>query len=147
MTQRIAMLLVLVGLCSGVAVAATDVLSVSGTVVTSDNTQIVIRTDDGTQRTLVLDPAGPPAPALTIGNRVNVRYRVLDPDRWQFAGLVETDRPMDTASSTTPSETTPANETGEALPATASSLPLVGLLAFSALGAGLALHTLRQKLA
>lgn len=55
---------------------------VSGTILSTSRTSLVIRTDSGLQRTFATtERTLLPLEELTTGDRVSVRYRVLDADR------------------------------------------------------------------
>lgn len=158
-----AVLLTLAALAlTGAATAQTPgETSATGTVVSSTNDSLVLRMDDGTQRTFGTDftTTLPPAP-LVEGNRVTVRYNTLDGDRFQATTVVlagekapaeqplPSERPGDGVSAAPPDplprDTTASPASTRALPDTASDLPLIALAGFAALAGGLALTVLRR---
>jgi hypothetical protein len=100
-------------------------ISVSGEVVSSTNTQLVIDSDAGERMTFDLDPETSDVTSFTAGERVTVRYRSSSSGTVYQAASIAVEPP-------------------ERLPATASSLPLIGLLGFLALGGAAALRVARS---
>ena len=129
-------------------------MTVSGTVVSSDNDNLTIRTDTGTM-TFKLDTALDRARYgnLAAGTRVAVTHRMETAGT--NAGMdvatninVTSEPSASTTTSTTTTTTTDntyAQNTRSTLPATASSLPLVGLLGVLALAGALALRERRKS--
>ena len=122
------------------AAQATSDSTVSGVVVSSTSDSLVVRLDDGTQRTFVTDTTTTLPPGrLVEGNRVTVRFHSLDGGRWQattvsFAGdqgAVER------------SPASPDRPGDASLPSTASPMPLLALIGFAGLAGAAALRLLR----
>jgi len=67
------------GTALGVLAAPADRLTVTGTVVSSTSTELVINADAGGQQAFVVDRSTTmPGTGLAVGTRVSVRYRPLD---------------------------------------------------------------------
>jgi hypothetical protein len=131
MRRTFAALLVLAALSlAGAAIAQTPgETSVSGVVVSSTSDALLIRLDDGSQRTFVTDfTTTLPAARLVEGNRVTVRYSPLEGGRFQAVSVAST----------------AADASPRALPDTASDTPLVALVGAAALAGTLALAALRR---
>jgi hypothetical protein len=123
--------------------------TVTGSVVSSSDTTLVIRTDDGTTRTYVVDSnSAMPSTALSAGNRVTVLYRPLDATRFSVVSVAPIgsttspagQAPPPSATSATPSSTAPGSSPDPNMPSTAGSLPLAGLAALALLAGGFALR-------
>ena len=145
---------------AGAAAAQTTTdSSASGVVVSVTTDSIVVRMDDGTQRTFVTDTTTTlPSVRLAEGNRVTVTYRALDGGRWQARTVALADRAI--AEPSTPSQrpadraapqsepqtrTTSPDENRQTLPDTASDRPLLPLFGGAALAGALALTLLRRS--
>lgn len=100
-------------------------ISVSGEVVSTTSTELVIDTDAGERMTFALDPETSDVSTFTVGERVTVRYR-------------------SSSSGTVIQAASVAVEPPDRLPATATSLPLIGLLGLLALGGAAALRVARS---
>lgn len=163
-------LVALVSIGSVLALATEPRLGVSGTVVSTGNTSIAVKSDDDGRTmsflisTTTLVPAG-----LSVGSRVSVAYHPVG----ATAQMAETVTLLDTApsrassqpdaprsaqeqqavappsQSSEPSQSAGPNESTEPpaaqLPATASLLPLVGLIALVALLGSLSLRALERR--
>lgn len=111
------------------ALAASDSeISVSGEVVSSTSTELVIDSDAGERMTFALDPETSEVASFTAGERVTVRYRTSSSGTVYQAASIAVEPPAEV----------------ESLPATASSLPLIGLLGLLALGGAAALRVVRS---
>jgi hypothetical protein len=123
---------------SALANASTDI-AVSGDVVSSTSTELVITTDAGKRMVFVLDPATTPATTFTVGEHVAVKYHSTSGGTvYQAANVtVETAR-------TEPRENDSTSADTSALPSTASALPLIGLLGLLALGGAVAVRIARS---
>jgi hypothetical protein len=117
-----------------------DLMTMSGVVVSSSSTQLVIRTDAGVEETFVVDSYSDVPANLAAGTKVTVKSRVLADGRNQVArvttGGTGADTPAVTGGTWTGTTDPPAKE----LPRTASPLFLVGLAGLMALGGGLGLR-------
>jgi hypothetical protein len=117
-------------------------ISVSGTVVSSTGTELVIDTDAGQRMTFALDAKTTPATTFTAGERVTVDYHTLSGGTVYHAATIalmpqaEVEPPADEVDQVDEPES-------ETLPNTASSLPLVGLLGLLALGGAVAVRVAR----
>jgi outer membrane lipoprotein SlyB len=123
--------------------------TISGTVVSSSPTALVIRTDSG-QRRFVVDAQSTVPADVARGASVSVDYHILPGNRFHAASVTMLSAAPSTGVSQTttePSTTTSGTETRTArnLPATASSLPLVALIGLASLTAALALRTLARR--
>ena len=130
--------------------------SVSGVVVSSSADSLVIRLDDGSQRTFVTDttttlPSGP----LAEGSRVTVRFDPMDGGRSRAATVVlasgaqaerPADRPADRPTTQDPAmrEGSATDPSVRALPDTASGMPLQALAGLAALAGALLLRASRR---
>lgn len=137
MKLKLAVLLMTAALA--VPAVAQDPSSTSGVVVSSTTESLVVRMDDGTQRTFnVTSTTNLPTARLDAGNRVTVQYRPLDAGLFEaarvelatalnrdFQAPTPTDRSMTPEPTATQRDTTDDRET---LPATASPMPLLALL-------------------
>lgn len=151
-----------------VPAAAQSSTSTSGVVVSSTTESLVVRMDDGTQRTFnVTSTTNLPSMRLAEGNRVTVQYRPLDAGlfeaaRVELATALNPDRPAPTPSDRSMMTETAATqgsmtaterdnariqgettEDRETLPATASPMPLLALAGLGALVAGLVMKARR----
>jgi hypothetical protein len=135
--------------------------SSSGVVVSSSTNSVVVRMDDGTQRTFnVTRSTILPPDRLAEGNRVTVQYRPLDGGLFEASSVTIATSPASTADrSMTPATTaaqrdpaatsdtpTPRNaaDDGDTLPSTASPMPLLALTGLASLVAGIALKARRN---
>jgi hypothetical protein len=130
----------------GPASAQTDdrsTATLTGVVVSSGNTSLVVRTDDGAAQTLVIDTTtAMPGAGVAAGDHVTIRYRPLDASRSQAVSIAVVEAGPGTEASPDPSERT-TTDPGR-LPATASPMPLLGLLGLTALAGGLFLRMLAR---
>lgn len=128
--------------------------SVTGTVVSASGSSLVIRSDGGAGQTFDVDTSSAIPAGLMPGNRVTVRYHVLDTGRRHAASVVLGDA-VESAPVTTPTTPDPApapepitaagRNAGDRLPETASELPLLALAGVMAIAAGLVLRELRRR--
>src|SRR4030095_12180144 len=109
---------------------STPEISVSGKVVSSTSTELAIDNDRGERMTFLLDPKTAPATTFTVGDRVTVQYHARS-DNTMFQAARITVEPPVKVETHVAEVTTPAPAP---LPATASGLPLIGLLGFLAVG-------------
>lgn len=126
-------------------------MAVSGAVVSSSSTELVLDADTGKRLTFVLDGKTFPTRTFNLGERASVRYHsMIGGAGLHAAGValeplakVETSATVDTTTSveTRSNDTTTAN-TSE-LPDTASALPLVALFGLLALGGAIVLRVAR----
>ena len=171
MKHTLAALLVVTALSAAPVLAQTNPTSASGVVVSSTTESLVIRLDDGTQRTYKVDTTTMlPSGRLAEGKRINVRYQPVDGGlfRAEDVTLVEvtTDRPEVSSTPDRSRETDPiavsatsdrsrATESTDArvsssgrsdsLPATASPMPLLALVGCGGLVAALAASKARRN--
>ncbi|MEO8505162.1 MAG: hypothetical protein ABI609_14775 [Acidobacteriota bacterium] len=132
------------------ATAAPSTITVTGQVVSTTSTEVVMQTDAGQRLTLATDSATS-MPALTAGDRVSARYSTLLNGSYHAEGIALSTTGASSAASdsyaTSPStsssattDTRPSASKKASMPKTASSLPLVTLIGLIAgLGAA-ALH-------
>jgi hypothetical protein len=115
-------------------------ISVSGKVVSSTSTQLTIDSDTGERTAFMLDPKTAPATTFTVGERVTVQYqRTSDGTVYQATSI--TVEPPVKVEAQVAEVTTPAPAP---LPATASGLPLIGLLGLLAVGGAVAVRMARS---
>ena len=164
MKQTLAAFLLVAALAATPAMSQTDSSSVSGVVVSTTAESLVVRMDDGTQRTFAVDTTTSfPSARLAEGNRITVSYRPLDAGRFQAASVVLFDAPAvgNTISGSGLDHPTPAAVTDEparvasveardtnkdrTLPQTASSMPGLALVGGLALFTALALSAVRRR--
>jgi hypothetical protein len=137
--------------------------TLGGVVVSSSNDSLVIRTDDGTERTFKVDAQTNLPSNLAQGTRVTVAYHRMDGGvdhaarvttatadtrprtGTEATGTPSTDRPatQDPGMGTTPSTDTAT--TGDQLPATAGPVPALFLAGLGALAAGLGLRRASRR--
>ena len=139
--------------------AAQTTDSVSGVVVSSSADSIVIRLDDGSQRTFVTDTTSTlPSGRLAEGNRVTVRFGSMDGGRSRASSVAlaggapaerPADRPADRTTSQEPAirEGSTYDRSARALPDTASGMPLQLLAGLAALAGALLLHASSRRAA
>lgn len=121
------------------AMSQTDTATqtLTGTVVSSSTDSLVIKLDDGMQRTFKVDTTSSLPASLASGQRVSVRYHAMSGgDHAAQVTVVGGTNPP--ASDMSPSSADTAGS--GALPATAGPVPALLLAGFSALAAGLALR-------
>lgn len=109
-------------------------ISVSGEVISSTSTELVIDSDAGERMTFALDPETSDVATFTAGERVTVRYQTSSSGTVHQAASIAVEPPAEVEAETTL----------DRLPATASRLPLLGLLGFLALGGAAALRVARS---
>ena len=139
MKTRLACLLAVAALMFAVPAIAQNTQPVTGTVVSSTTDSLVIRTDDGTERTFKVDGQSTLPSSLANGSRVTVNFHRMEGGVDHAASVT-----MATAD-TTPAPAdrgmrTDAPTTSGELPATAGPVPQLILLGLSALAAGLGLR-------
>jgi LPXTG-motif cell wall-anchored protein len=160
--NRLLIALAIVALLGAGALAAQDdSQNITGTVVSATPTSLVIQTADG-QKSFILDAESQTPESLSAGNQVTVDYRSNDQGEMvvsnvtlEVGGAMEDSHVASTEpeAAPAPSEESagqPADlsaNNGDAsatsLPATGSSLPLIGLLGLAALAGGLVLRQTR----
>jgi hypothetical protein len=126
--------------------------TVTGTVVSSVDNQLVIRTDSGQQMTFSLDQVGldPGRMNLDAGDRVRIEHRAGTTAGTMVAvNVTELDASgaAVTQDQTTryQDQTSTSYDDSSTLPATASPLPLIGLVGFLALLGGMGLRAIRHR--
>ena len=139
--------------------AAQTIDTVSGVVVSSSATSLVIRLDDGSQRTFVTDTTTTlPSGRLADGSRVTVRFDPLDGGRSRAASVViatgapaerPADRPADRPTTQEPAmrEESATRPSADALPNTASGMPLQVLAGLAALAGALLFRRASRRVA
>jgi hypothetical protein len=172
-------------LATGIAAQTTDpamtTQTVSGKVISSSSSSLVIETDTGSRQTFVVDAQSTLPSGLTPGSRISVDYHTLANGTFHAARGTSVSaaaapaqptteaRPVEPAPAmptTTTPDTTPTapvdstTDTGTTLgttttdmpekttrrmPATASPLPLVGLVGLASLAAGAALRRFGRR--
>ena len=145
----------------------------SGKVISSTPTAIVIEDATGTRTTYIIDSASTVPSGLAAGSRVDIEFHPLEGGKFHTSRV--TLLPADTATTSTapaqtvtqpaPTQAAPAEtpmtetpmtdttapattaDTGSTgrMPATASPLPLVGLIGLGSLAGGLAARVLRRR--
>ena len=125
--------------------------NVSGVIVSTAGDQVVITTDAGTRMVFDRD-ATLVLPTVSVGDRVTVTYRTVEPDHFAANRVVLVTVPSTTTTTTTTttpdntySSTSSSTYNNDNLPATAGPLPLVGLLGSLSVGAGVALRHLTSR--
>jgi hypothetical protein len=137
MKSPIAMLLTCAALAvPGRLLAQIEPPAISGAVVSSGNTSLVIDADDGTKRTFLIDTTTTLPTSLAAGNRVMVQYQTLDADRAQAlsVNLLTPDAASASAPSTQPpamaaSEERPGGPVSVGTPVSMLSVATVGVVA------------------
>lgn len=121
------------------AADATDI-TVSGEVVSSTSTALVIDSDAGQEMTFELDPLVTPASSFRVGERVTVKYHSLSGGTvYRAANVVaETEHQVE------PQKYEVASADLPSLPDTATGLPLLALLGLVAVGGAVAVHVVRS---
>lgn len=142
---------------AGLAVA--DDVNITGTVVSSSGSTLVIRTDAGQEMTFFVDSASENATGLSAGQRVTVDYS-MDGGRNHVhkvtiaTGTTGTSAYDDNRATTTTDQTTTTTTgttysdrygTDRDMPATASPLALLALGGLAALGSGAAIRGLSKR--
>lgn len=121
------------------AADATDV-TVSGNVVSSSTTALVIDSDAGQRMTFELDPEALPAASFRVGERVTVKYHSLSGGTvYRAANIV-----VEPKAQIEPQGIDVASAGDPPLPVTASGLPLLALLGLGALGGVVAVRVVRS---
>jgi hypothetical protein len=168
--KRAALCVLSLVLAWALPVAAQSERSVSGKIVSSSASQLVIQTDDGRQMTFDVDTQSTVPSGLQAGGQVTVRYHELAGGRFHAANVTSTAATPERETTTAATPPDPATTTAQPpvtetrpdmdrpaaapdidaegrreLPATASPLPLFGLSGLLALGAGLGLRALRRR--
>ena len=141
MKTSLAVFLSLVALALPGPVAAQspfDSPTISGAVVSSGNTSLVINADDGTIRTFLVDTTTTlPSAGLTAGSRVNVQYQALDADRAQALSVSLLDPAASGASAPPASTTSPGTEQSRGPVGLDGPVPFLGLAGILIVVAGL----------
>jgi hypothetical protein len=178
----IAVLLVATGVAAQTTDPAMTAQTVSGKVISSTSSSLVIETDTGTRQTFVVDAQSTLPAGLTPGTRISVDYHTLAGGTFHAARATSLGAapaqpttearpvepaPLDTTTPAAPPDTTPApvtppdttpapaapmstttdtpESTPRSMPATASPLPLVGLVGLASLAAGAALRRFGRR--
>lgn len=172
----VAVLVFATGLAAQTTDPAMTTQTVSGKVISSSSSSLVIETDTGTRQTFVVDAQSNLPSGLTPGSRISVDYHSLAGGTFHAARAttlsaatapaqpmtearpvepatprdtrmpVDTTTTRDTTTSTTTTDTTlgtttdTPERTTRRMPATASPLPLIGLVGLASLAAGAALR-------
>ena len=111
---------------------------VSGTVVSSTDTTLVIRTDSGEEMTFTVDSATMRPASMAAGARIDVKYHLLSGGANHAAEVRMTD-------STNPAPTATSAKTSEQLPQTATPIVPIGLTGLMTLGGALGLLYLARR--
>jgi hypothetical protein len=139
----------------------------SGRVISSTPTAIVIEDTAGTRRTYIVDAESSVPSGLAAGTMVEIEFHPLDGGRFHAARVTTTAAPEPVtqpaptqavprttapppadsmpAPAPAPMDTTTSGGTSRPMPATASPLPLVGLIGLGSLAGGLAARVLRRR--
>jgi membrane anchored protein len=145
--------------------------SLSGTVVSSTVSSLVIRDENGVEQSFDVDTSSTVPSGLMSGSRVTVRFHNMDGGRRHVASVMATDAGTSLAP-TTPTAAAPvatepvapppaaapstrvqepiapsSGTAGDRLPDTASEMPLLALAGLMTLAAGLVLRELRRRAA
>jgi len=161
------LLLSVAALALAVAVFAQTSLTVTGTVVSSSPTQVVIKTDDGRQMTFNVDAQSTVPAGLAAGKPVTVSYHDMGggtlhaatvtvssagtPSTTTNPPATTNDTYANTTRATAPAAQEPMESAGaktrttRRMPSTASPLPLIGLAGLLSLTAGLGLRAVRRS--
>jgi LPXTG-motif cell wall-anchored protein len=150
LSNLLALALAVVALTGAPAFADAPLVTITGTVVSMDGEVLVLSTDRG-NLTFDLDKSTEmPATAIAVGNRITVSYDSDDKpeDKMDARKIVmapATTTPTPTVTPTAPSTPAPQptpsyDDTSDELPATASPLPLLGIVGLLALSGGLLLR-------
>jgi len=161
------LLLSVAALALAVAVFAQTSLTVTGTVVSSSPTQVVIKTDDGRQMTFNVDAQSTVPAGLAAGKPVTVSYHDMGggtlhaatvtvssagtPSTTTNPPATTNDTYANTTRTTAPAAQEPMESAGaktrttRRMPSTASPLPLIGLAGLLSLTAGLGLRAVRRS--
>jgi RNase P/RNase MRP subunit p29 len=110
--------------------------TISGTVVSSGDGQIVLDTSSG-RRTFITDSDSTIASDVVVGSRVTTEYHSLSGGRMHAANVT-------TVAGTAPPMAATETRMAADLPRTASTLPLAGLIGLIALAGGIAVRVSRQ---
>ena len=135
--------------------AAQTTDTVSGVVVSSSADSLVIRLDDGSQRTFVTDTTTTlPSGRLAEGSRVTVRFGPMDGGRSRAASVglavgAPAERPADRPTTQEPAmrEGSAPDPSVRALPDTASGMPLQALAGLAVLAGALLLRASSRRAA
>lgn len=126
----------------GTALAsASSEISVSGKVVSSSSTELVIDSDAGQRMTFALDPDTTTPTTFTAGERVAVRYHSSSGGTVHQAASIAVEPPTEVRSRPNELRT---SSTSPRLPDTASGLPLIGLLGLLAVSGAVAVRVVRS---
>ena len=138
---------------SGAAPMPTE-STISGTLVSSSTTSIVIKTDTGVESTYVVDGTTALPAEMKPGDRVNLEYHLLDGGAYHASRVTlgtEPAAPSEaSAEATAPgggsdSGGSASGGSSSGLPQTASPLPLYGVIAVLAIGAALGLRAILKQ--
>jgi hypothetical protein len=115
---------------------STSEVSVSGEVVSSTATELVIKTDAGEPMTFALDPETSPKANFSAGERVTVQYHSLSGGTVFQAVTVDVEpaAQAEAVARDEPAGGEDMTSTSPRLPQTASVLPLIGLLGLLSFG-------------
>ena len=112
----------------------TSSLTANGTIVSSSSTSVVVRLDDGTERTFTVDSNSSVPTGLAAGTRVSVRY-ASETGGYRALSVM-------TTGTTTPASTT---DDANTLPSTASALPLIAVAGLVALMAAMLMGAAQRR--
>lgn len=116
-------------------------ISVSGKVVSSSSTELVIDNDAGERMTFALDPNTTNPTTFTVGERVAVRYQSSSSGTVHQAASIAVEPPAEIQSRR---DELGASSTSPRLPDTASGLPLIGLLGLLVVSGAVAVRVVRS---
>ena len=131
----------------GLALAQGETSTISGKVVSSSGTSLVVRTDDNVQMTFTLDGSSVLPDRMVPGDRVTVSYHVLEGGAYHAANVSADTLRSATAPTGTTGDNGQASATGanERMPKTASPLPILALIGALSIISALGLRMLSRQ--
>jgi len=121
--------------------------SVSGTVVSSSSSSLVIKTDSGSRMTFQVDTSSNLPVGIAAGDRVSLDYESLAGGKYHVSRVSSESTTMPSGSERYGKTETPSTETSgaagekpEKLPRTASPLPLIALIGSLSVGAAVGIR-------
>lgn len=120
--------------------------TISGTLVASTDSSLVVRSDAGVESTYTVDSSTVLPASLTPGDRVSVDYHMLDGGAYHASRVTNLAGSGSTAPAPASASGTDPSGSSAELPRTASPLPLFAVMGVLAIGAALGVRAIFRRM-